>query len=97
MQEFSYIRRDGTVPCSYASSGDSLTLEFGGKATIKVDAGSFIVPLVNSTTRQQEQYSNGEDACLFLIQPSSVEGIGFGIAGDAILRYVEMRAVIPNS
>ncbi|EME44964.1 hypothetical protein DOTSEDRAFT_87444 [Dothistroma septosporum NZE10] len=86
LRKFTYVRSDGTVSCKYASSGDSISLEFGGKVTVKVDAGSFIVPLINSTTRQQVQLSNGDDACLFLIQPSSVDEIGFGIAGDAVLR-----------
>ncbi|KAK4624521.1 putative aspartic-type endopeptidase OPSB [Fulvia fulva] len=86
VRQFSHVDRNGYVPCSYANSGDSISLEFDGKITIKVDASDFIVPLINSTTREPEPYNNDEDACLFLIQPSQIDGIGFGIAGDAVLR-----------
>lgn len=83
---FPYVDRQGLTSCKNANSGDSLSLTFGNKVTVKVDASEFIVPLVNSTTKQTYPYGDGYDTCLFLIQPADTSDMAFYIAGQAVLR-----------
>lgn len=85
--QFPYIDRQGLCSCQYANSADSLTLTFGGEIQIHVPAREFIVPLYNATTAEPVPYdSNGDQACVFLIQPSQDTGFGFMTLGDAIIR-----------
>ncbi|EGP88765.1 aspartyl protease [Zymoseptoria tritici IPO323] len=88
LPQFPYVDRQGLCPCSHAFSSDSLTLEFGGKVSIDIPARQFIVPVINSTTRESVPYSRSEDACAFLLVPTdpSSDGSLYEPIGDAILR-----------
>jgi len=87
VSQFTYIDpRRGICSCSHVNSGDSISLEFAGKVTIQADVSSFIVPIVNSTTREPVPLGDGTDACAFLLAPAAEDGMGFQTLGDAILR-----------
>lgn len=86
LRAFPYINLNGYTDCQNAQSGDSLTLEFAGKITVRVDVRSFIVPLINSTTLEHVTFDGGAPACIFLIQEGQPTGLGLYILGDAILR-----------
>ncbi|KAK4502549.1 hypothetical protein PRZ48_005974 [Zasmidium cellare] len=82
---FPFVNNQGLCSCKYATSDYYLSLEFGGKVSIRVDASEFIVPYVDPETRKTQSDSNGE-VCVFLIQPGERSSRGFYIAGDAVLR-----------
>lgn len=82
---FPFVNSQGLCSCKYATSDYYLTLEFGGKVNIRVDASEFIVPYVDPETKKTQSV-NGEEVCVFLIQPGSRSTRGFYIAGDAVLR-----------
>lgn len=85
---FPFVDRYGLCSCEHASSGDYLSLEFGGKVTVKVDASEFIVPYINTTTREPVPYdTDGNDACVFLISGDGGQSdMNFLTLGDSILR-----------
>jgi hypothetical protein len=83
---FTYVDSNQLCSCEHASSDDSLTLEFGGKIAIEVPAHSFIVPVINTTTRESVPYDDNNDLCRLLIEPTSSVNRFYQPLGDAILR-----------
>jgi len=83
---FTYVEDDGACSCAHMNSGDSVTLEFGGKVHINVPAREFLAPLYNSTTREPLMWDDQNQACVFQISPAKSMGTGYQTLGDAILR-----------
>jgi hypothetical protein len=83
---FPFLDRNGLTSCNNVNADDTLSLEFAGKITITVPARQFIVPLIDSESREPVAYDRNSDACLFLITEQESDGAGFMTLGDAILR-----------
>lgn len=99
IKQFSYVDRNGYCSCSHRTSGDTLTLTFGGKVQITVPAEEFIVPVYDPTTDLPVQYSNnGDQMCAFMLSPpSSSDGQGFLTLGDAVLRSMYVVFDLDNA
>jgi hypothetical protein len=93
---FPYVKR-GICSCAYATSGDYLTLEFGGKVRIKIPASEWIIPIYDVETKQPQMIDSKTQACAFMITPSSPTGEGFGVMGDAILRSMYLVYDLDNA
>ncbi|KAK5173312.1 uncharacterized protein LTR77_001993 [Saxophila tyrrhenica] len=86
LSQFPYITNQGVCDCSHADSDDTLTLTFDGAIEITVPAREFIVPLYNRTTNAAYTFTDGDQACVFMVVPSRGTGQGFLTLGDAVLR-----------
>lgn len=87
VNEFTYIDANtGIAPCSYAYSGDSVTITINGQIDIDVDISNFFLPIYQPGTSTPVTYNNGEQACNFEIIPSGGTGEGFDTMGDAMIR-----------
>ncbi|KAK5722855.1 hypothetical protein LTR17_014241 [Elasticomyces elasticus] len=84
---FPYVDTSGLCSCSHRQDDTQLTVEFGGKVNITVPISEFIVPIYNASTNTPYIYNRaGDEACAFMIVPSSPTGQGFQTLGDAVLR-----------
>jgi len=85
---FPYVDSQGICDCKYRNNNDSLTVEFAGKVTINVPARQFIVPIYDPETNKPQYLDTAgkQQACAFMLTPSSPSGQGFLTIGDAILR-----------
>ncbi|KAK5112865.1 hypothetical protein LTR85_011092 [Meristemomyces frigidus] len=83
---FTYVDQEGLCSCSHQDDDSSMTLTFGAKINITVPAREFIVPIYNSTTDDPITYTDGTQACAFMIVAAEPTGEGFQTLGDAMLR-----------
>ncbi|GAB7357763.1 hypothetical protein MBLNU459_g0413t1 [Dothideomycetes sp. NU459] len=77
----------GNLPCSAQSDNITLSLTFGGKATIRVPFAELVVPVYDSLTNQQNTTTDGQPLCTFMLTPGEeTTDQPFLTLGDAILR-----------
>jgi hypothetical protein len=95
--QFSYVDSQQLCDCKYRSSGDSISLEFGGKITINVPARQFIVPVYDPQTNEAQYAKGGEQICTFMIVPAADESMNFQTLGDAVLRSMYVVFDLDNA
>jgi len=94
---FDFVRDDGLCSCAHATSGDFVSLEFGGKVRIKVPASEFIIPVYDIHTKQPVMFDPKNQACLVMISPLGPSESGFQTLGDAILRSMYLVYDLDNA
>jgi hypothetical protein len=94
---FDFVDSNGACSCAHATSGDFVSLEFGGKVHIKIPASEFIIPIYDIETKQPTMYDSKNQACAFLISPAPPTGQGFQVMGDAILRSMYLVYDLDNA
>lgn len=77
----------GNCPCASADADISLTLTFGAAVPITVPVRDLVVPVYDAQTNVQNQTTNGEPLCTFMLSPGQEnEDQPFLTLGDAVLR-----------
>lgn len=91
---------EGNIACSAQSSDISLSLVFGGAATINVPIRELLAPVYDSATNVQNTTASGEPLCTFMITPdTSGEAAqqGFLTLGDSVLRSMYVVFDLDNA
>jgi len=93
---FTFVDPSGTCSCNHRNDDHMLQIVFGAKTVITVPARDLIVPYYSVTTGAPVTYTDGSDACAFMITPGSAQ-YGFYTIGESILRSMYIVFDLDNA